>query len=68
MGRNAAKASIDLDAFVHTMAERGIVVKVDRSTLDESPEAYKNIWEVMAMQADLVDVKHHIKPIINIKG
>ena len=68
MGRNAAKASIDLDAFVHTMAERGIVAKVDRSTLDESPEAYKNIWEVMAMQADLVDIKHHIKPIINIKG
>lgn len=68
IGRIAAKETLDLDAFVRTMAERGIVAKVGRSTLDESPDAYKNIWEVMAMQADLVDVKHYVKPIINIKG
>jgi len=38
------------------------------STLDESPFAYKNIFEVMDMQAELVDVLHHIKPLINIEG
>ena len=57
-----------MDDFVATMAERGIQARVERGTLDESPSAYKNIFEVMAMQTELVDVVHHIKPLINIKG
>ena len=46
----------------------GIWANVSRDTLDESPEAYKNIFEVMELQRTLVKVLHHIKPIINIKG
>lgn len=68
MGRKEAKRKIDLAAFTAAMKERGITARVDRSTLDEAPGAYKNIWEVMAMQADLVEVLHHVRPIINIKG
>lgn len=30
--------------------------------------AYKNIFEVMALQKSLVEVVHHVRPILNIKG
>ena len=68
MGRKEAKKRIDLASFAADMKARGITAKVDRYTLDEAPGAYKDIHDVMAMQADLVDVLHHIRPIINIKG
>lgn len=47
---------------------RGITARVARSTLDESPRAYKDIFQVMELQKDLVDVVAHVQPIINIKG
>lgn len=49
-------------------AMSGVVARVDDATLDESPFDYKNIFEVMAQQADLVEVKRHSIPIINVKG
>lgn len=68
MGRAEAKKTLDMETFRKEMEDRGIQAKVDESTLDESAGAYKNVFEVMAMQRDLVEVIHHIKPIINIKG
>lgn len=68
LSRKKAKESLNMDDFISTMNERGIQARVVPGTLDESPSAYKNIFEVMAMQTDLVEVLHHIKPIINIKG
>ncbi len=68
MGRKEAKKKIDLPRFAAAMKERGITARVDLHTLDEAPDAYKDIWEVMAMQTDLVEVLHHVRPIINIKG
>lgn len=66
LGRKAAKAALDVKVFEKQM--EGITGKVGESTLDESPDAYKNIFEVMAAQTDLVEVIAHIKPLINIKG
>lgn len=66
LGRKQAKAQLSLDEFKGAMS--GIVARVDAATLDESPFAYKSIFEVMAQQVDLVDVKRHIIPIINVKG
>lgn len=66
MGRKAAQRNLDLKQFVVSMS--GIVAKVDRHTLDEAPFAYKDIDEVMRLQADLVMVLHRIWPLINIKG
>lgn len=66
LGRKAAKEALDLSTFESDMA--GIVAKVDSSTLDESAGAYKNIFDVMDLQKDLVEVVHHVKPLINIKG
>lgn len=68
MGRAEAKRTLDMATFQAEMAERGIQALVNESTLDESAGAYKSIFEVMALQQDLVEVIHHIKPLINIKG
>lgn len=66
MGRRQAKRVLDIDGFSKSM--EGITAKVEEDTLDESPMAYKNIFEVMELQKDLVEVITHVKPIINIKG
>lgn len=66
LGRKAAQRSLSVDAFTRVM--KGVVAKVDAETLDESPFAYKDIFDVMRQQSSMVTVKHHVKPILNIKG
>jgi len=66
LGRKKAKESLDMEEFTQTM--QGIVANVSKSTLDESPMAYKNIFEVMKLQKNLVEVINYVKPILNVKG
>lgn len=68
LSRRAAKEKLDYDQFVAEMQEAGITCCTKRSILDESRGAYKNIFEVMDAQKDLVKIVDHIKPLINIKG
>ncbi len=68
MGRKEAKSTLNMTEFINDLKSRGIQARVEKATLDEAPSAYKNIFEVMAMQADLIEVMHHVRPIINIKG
>lgn len=65
-GRKEAKRVLSMDHFRETMSE--VTALVSEKTLDESPDAYKNIFDVMTLQSDLVEVIAHIKPLINIKG
>lgn len=66
LGRKVAKETLKLEDFEQSM--QGITARVGEKTLDESPDAYKDIFEVMRQQSDLVDVVAHVRPIINIKG
>lgn len=67
--RAKAKKNIPLDLFKETMDNNGITAKVEYSTLDESPFAYKDIDYVLGYQNNIViNTIDHIKPIINIKG
>lgn len=66
LGRNKARKELSKISFIKHM--KGITAKVEDSTIDESPEAYKNIFEVMRLQKDLVEIISHIKPLINIKA
>ena len=66
MSRSSAKNAISMSEFKKTMG--GITAKIDHATLDEFPGAYKDIEEVIKLQADLITVKHRLKPLINIKG
>ena len=36
--------------------------------LDEHPDAYKDIAAVMADQADLVQIRHRLRQVVNYKG
>lgn len=67
LGRNQAKKVLRLDYFKQQM--KGVKAKIDNSTLEEAPDAYKNIHEVIKLQDGIVvKVLDHITPIINIKG
>ena len=67
MGRTKAKKSIPIETFVEQM--KGIICSTDKSLLDEAPDAYKDIQEVINRQKGVViDVVDLIKPIVNVKG
>ena len=66
LSRKKAKEKFTVKDFSDSM--KGIQAKVTKSTLDESPMAYKNIYDVMDLQKDLVEIVTRVKPIINIKG
>jgi tRNA-splicing ligase RtcB len=66
MGRKAAQRDIKLKQFADSMY--GITARIDKGTIDEAPMAYKDIFQVMKLQQDMVSVLHHIRPLINIKG
>lgn len=67
MGRKKAKESLNITTFKEQM--KGIIAKVNDNTLDESPEAYKDIVQVIFYQQNVVmTTVDHVKPILNIKG
>ncbi|MBB3674405.1 RtcB family protein [Modestobacter versicolor] len=64
--RNAARrlfSRADLDARMS-----GIAWGHSDAFLDEHPDAYKPIDQVMADAADLVEVRHTLRQIVNVKG
>lgn len=66
MSRSKASVAFSTDQVKAEMGD--IAINFSNSMIDEAPGAYKNIFEVMQLQADLVDVVHHIRPIICVKG
>lgn len=66
MSRGAAKKAISLED--HAKATEGIECRKDADVIDESPAAYKDVSAVIAAQADLIEVVHTLRQIINVKG
>ena len=66
LSRRKAKDTLNYDDLRNEMSD--IVNNISEATLDEAPEAYKDIFEVMEMQKDMVEILYHIKPVLNIKG
>lgn len=66
MSRRAAKRNLDVESL--NVAMEGKTWNVDPALLDEHPDAYKDINEVMANQADLVTIDHTLTQILNYKG
>jgi tRNA-splicing ligase RtcB len=62
MSRRAARSTITSTERNRYLNERG--VSLISGDLDEAPQAYKNIDEVMAAQADLVDIVARFEPRI----
>lgn len=69
MSRSEAKQNITLSAFKKTMKEAGIYsTSVNKSTIDESPMAYKPMQEIIDNIQDTVDIVNIIRPIYNFKA
>ncbi len=67
MSRSQAKESVTLSQYEKAM--KGIFSStVNRSTLDESPFAYKPMEEIIANIGDTADIVTEIKPLYNFKA
>ena len=67
LSRTAARKQLSKATLNEAMA--GIAWNEDaESLLDEHPDAYKDIGEVMDAQADLVKIEHRLETILNYKG
>lgn len=64
--RTEARKRFTLADFDTQMA--GIECRREDCLIDELPGAYKDIDEVMENAKELVDVKHILKQIVNVKG
>lgn len=66
MSRKQAEKTFTLEDHIRDTA--GIECRKDAGVLDETPKAYKNIDDVMAAQAELVDIVHTLKQVLCVKG
>uniref|UniRef100_A0A832H464 3'-phosphate/5'-hydroxy nucleic acid ligase n=1 Tax=Oscillatoriales cyanobacterium SpSt-402 TaxID=2282168 RepID=A0A832H464_9CYAN len=66
MSRNKAKLHFSLDDLIKQT--EGVECRKDGGVLDEIPGAYKPIDQVMANQADLVEVVATLKQVVCVKG
>lgn len=69
MSRTKARAVLNINDVAKNLDQKGIIHSIrDKTDLDEAPEAYKNIDEVMANQVDLVEIVTKLEPLAVIKG
>jgi tRNA-splicing ligase RtcB len=64
--RSAARKAFTAEQLREAMV--GIEYRDTDAFIDEIPQAYKDIDEVMADAADLVEIRHVLRQIVNVKG
>ncbi|WP_088286959.1 RtcB family protein [Kineosporia sp. A_224] len=64
--RSAARRTFSQDDLRTAM--KGIEYRDTDAFVDEIPAAYKDIDQVMADAADLVEVRHTLRQVVNVKG
>ena len=68
MSRTQARKTLSADSLAAAMGNRTwLNDKADR-LVDEHPDAYKDITEVMRLSADLVEVRSRLEAVLNYKG
>ena len=69
LSRTKARQLLSEDTFKRQMSEAGIyTTTANASTIDESPDAYKDMQTILDNIGDTVDVVETIKPIYNYKA
>ena len=66
MSRIMAKKVVSLKEHQHYLSK--VECRNDETTLDETPNAYKNIDDVMNAQSDLIEIVETLKQILCVKG
>ena len=64
--RTEARRRFTMEDFDREL--KGVVVKRSNEFIDEIPSAYKDIDMVMENSKELVEIKHTLKQIVNVKG
>ena len=68
MSRNQARRTLTVEALQRQMEGRSWQASDAQALLDEAPDAYRPIDQVMRDQADLVRVEHSFRALANYKG
>jgi tRNA-splicing ligase RtcB len=68
LSRGRARREVRVEDFVKAMEGRAWQLRHAENLVDESPQAYKDIDQVMADQSDLVDVVHELRGVLSYKG
>ena len=68
LGRKAAFRQLTTESLRSAMEGRAWDDTMAEQLVDEHPDAYKPIAQVMADQADLVEVVHELHQVVNLKG
>ena len=66
--RTAARKRFTADDLAEAMGDRTWLKDKAGRLVDEIPGAYKDIDQVMADATDLVEVRHTLRQIVNVKG
>mgnify|MGYP000896337894 CR=1 FL=1 len=66
MSRTQAMKTISMEQ--HLADTEHVHCRKDAEVIDESPRAYKDVEAVIAAQSDLIEVKHRLRGILNVKG
>ncbi len=69
-GRKMSRAAAKRYFTAEDLSEQtsGVECRKDDAVVDEIPAAYKDIDEVMAAQAELVEIRHTLKQVLCVKG
>ncbi|MCU1452604.1 MAG: hypothetical protein JWN46_750 [Acidimicrobiales bacterium] len=68
LSRTQARKRLTPESLTVAMGDRTWLADRARHLVDEHPDAYKDIDRVMADQADLVQIRHALRQVLNYKG
>ncbi|HTU72380.1 MAG TPA: RtcB family protein [Trebonia sp.] len=68
LSRGAAKRQLDKAGLKELMQGKTWNVASAGALIDEDPRAYKDVRQVMADQADLTEIVHTLRQVLNYKG
>ena len=68
LSRSQAREKLNVDTFKREMESAGVIGNFTNDSLDEAPEAYKDIYKVLEMQKASIKIVNHLKPFVNWQG
>lgn len=68
MSRTKARKTLSTESLRDAMKGRTWLANRAKALIDEHPDAYKDVREVIRLSADLVKVRHRLQAILNYKG
>ena len=68
LSRTQARANLNVDDFRRQMDSVGVIGNFTNDSLDEAPEAYKDIYKVLELQKASIKIINRLKPFINWQG